>query len=42
MNKLANVIWSEDWDAKYFLNNSIKMSLGKVIYDMYELNPKAL
>ncbi len=41
MGKYTNVIWGEDWDVKYFMNNSIKMSFGKVIHDMYELNPKA-
>jgi hypothetical protein len=35
------VIWGEDWDVKYFMDNSTKMSFGKVIHDMYETNPKA-
>jgi hypothetical protein len=36
-----NVIWGEDWDAKYFVDNSTKISFGKVIHDMYDQNPKA-
>jgi hypothetical protein len=31
VGKLANVIWGDDWDAKYFVDNSTKMSFGKVI-----------
>ncbi len=34
VGKLANVIWGE----KYFMDNSTKMSFGKMIHDMYELN----
>jgi hypothetical protein len=41
VGKLANVIWGDDWDAKYFVNNSTKMSFGKLIHDMYDSNPKA-
>ncbi len=41
MNKLANVIWGDDWDVEYFLNNSTKMSFEKLIHDMYDPNPKA-
>jgi hypothetical protein len=41
VGKLENGIWGEDWDAKYFLNNSTKLSFGKVIHDIYELNLKA-
>ncbi len=41
VGKLANVIWGEHWDAKYFMNNSTKMSFGKMIHDMFELNLKA-
>jgi hypothetical protein len=40
VGKLANVIWGENWDAKYLLDNSTKMSFAKVIHDMYEVNPK--
>ncbi len=29
VDKLANVIWGENWDAKYFLDNSTKMSFGQ-------------
>jgi hypothetical protein len=41
MGKLAIVIWGDDWDAKYFVNNSTKMSFGKLIHDMYDPNPEA-
>jgi len=41
VGKLANVIWGDDWDAKYFVDNSTKMSFGKLIHDMYDPNPKA-
>jgi hypothetical protein len=34
VSKLANVIWGENWDEKYFLDNSIKMSFAKVIHDL--------
>jgi len=36
-----NVIWGENWDAKYFVDNLTKMSFGKLIHDMYGPNPKA-
>jgi hypothetical protein len=41
VGKLANVIWNDDWDAKYFVDNSTKMSFGKLIHDMCDPNPKA-
>jgi hypothetical protein len=41
MDRLTNVIWGDDQDAKYFVDNSTKMSFGKLIHDMYDLNPKA-
>ncbi len=41
MNRLGNVIWGEDWDVDYFLNNSTKMSFGKLIHDMNDPNPEA-
>jgi hypothetical protein len=41
VGKLANVIWGENWDAKYFMDNSTKMSFGKVMHDMYKSNLKA-
>jgi hypothetical protein len=41
MGKLANVIWGEDWDAKYFVNNSTKISFVKVFHNMYEPNLEA-
>ncbi len=34
-------MWGDDWDAKCFVDNSTKMSFGKLIHDMYDLNPKA-
>jgi hypothetical protein len=36
VGKLANVIWVEDWDGEYFVNNLTNMSFGKVIHNMYE------
>jgi len=33
VGKLANAIWGEDWDAKYFVDNLTKMSFRKVIHD---------
>jgi hypothetical protein len=30
----------DDWDAKYFVDNSTKMSFGKLIHDMYDPNSK--
>jgi hypothetical protein len=41
VGKLVNVIWGDDWDVNYFVNNSTKMSFGKLIHDMYDPNPKA-
>jgi hypothetical protein len=41
VGKLANVIWGDDWDAEYFVDNSTKMSFWKPIHDMYDPNPKA-
>jgi hypothetical protein len=41
MGMLANVVWGDDWDARYYVDNSTKMSFGKLIHDMYDLNPKA-
>jgi len=38
---LINVIWGDDWNAKYFVDNSTKISFGKLIHDMYDLNPEA-
>jgi hypothetical protein len=34
VGKLANVIWGDDWDVKYFVDNSTKMSFGKLIHNM--------
>jgi hypothetical protein len=41
MGKLINVIWGEDWDVESFIDNSIVMSFGKMIYDMYNPNLEA-
>jgi hypothetical protein len=41
MGKLAIVIWSEDLYVESFVDNSTKMTFGKVIYDMYDPNLKA-
>jgi hypothetical protein len=41
VGKVINVIWGDDWDAKYFVDNSTKMSFGKLIHDMYDLNLEA-
>jgi hypothetical protein len=41
VGKLANVMWGENWDVKYFVDNSTNMSFGKVIHDMYEPNLEA-
>jgi hypothetical protein len=41
VGRLANVIWGDDWDVEYFVDNSTKMSFGKLIHDMYDPNPKA-
>jgi hypothetical protein len=41
VGKLANVIWDEDWDVEYFVNNSTKMSFRKIIHDIYDPNIEA-
>jgi len=41
VDRLANVIWGDDQDAKYFVDNSTKISFGKLIHDMYDPNPEA-
>ncbi len=41
MGKLANAIWGDEWDAKYFVDNSTKRSFGKLIHDMYGPNLEA-
>jgi hypothetical protein len=41
MDKLVNVIWCEDWDVESFVDNSTKVSFGKLIYDMYDPNLEA-
>ncbi len=40
MGRLANVIWGDDWDVKYFVVNSTNMPFRKLIHDMYDPNPK--
>jgi hypothetical protein len=37
----TNVIWGDNHDAKYFVDNSTKISFGKLIHDMHNPNPKA-
>ncbi len=34
MGRLVNVIWGDDWDVEYFVDNSTKMSIGKLIHDI--------
>jgi hypothetical protein len=41
MGKIVNVIWDENCDVEYFLDNLTKMSFSKVIHDIYEVNLKA-
>jgi hypothetical protein len=41
MGKLAIVVWGEDWDVEYFVDNSTKMSFRKLIHDMYDPNTEA-
>jgi len=41
MGKLTNVIWGDDWDAEYFVDNSTKMSFGKPIHNTYDPNLEA-
>jgi hypothetical protein len=38
VGKLENIIWGDDRDSKYFVDNSTKMSFGKLIHDMYDPN----
>jgi len=38
VGKLTNVIWDEDWDVEYFVDNSTKTSFRKLIHDMYDPN----
>jgi hypothetical protein len=41
VGKLANAIWGENWDAKYFVDNLTKMPFNKMIHDtFYDPNPK--
>jgi hypothetical protein len=41
VGRLANVIWGDDWNVEYFVDNSTKMSFGKLIHDMYDPNLEA-
>jgi hypothetical protein len=41
VGRLANVIWGDDWDVKYFVDNWTKVSFEKLIHDMYDPNLKA-
>jgi hypothetical protein len=38
VGRLINVIWGDDWDAEYVVDNLTKMSFGKLIHNMYDLN----
>jgi hypothetical protein len=41
ISRLTNAIWGDDWDVKYFVDNSTNMPFGKLIHDMYDPNIKA-
>ncbi len=41
VGRLTNVKWGDDWDAKYFVDNSTKISFGKLIHNMYGPNQEA-
>ncbi len=41
VGKLVDVVRGENWNVKYFVNNSTKMSFKKLIHDMYDPNPQA-
>jgi hypothetical protein len=41
MGKFTIVIWGEDCDIEYFMDNLTKMQFGKVIDDMYKSNLEA-
>jgi hypothetical protein len=41
IDRLTNATYGDDWDAKYFVENSTKMSFGKLIHDMYDPNLEA-
>jgi hypothetical protein len=41
VGRLTNFIWGDDWDAKYFVDNSTKVSFRKLTHDMYDPNLKA-
>jgi len=41
VGRLANVIRGENWDVKYFVDNSTEMSFEKLIHDMYDPNLEA-
>jgi hypothetical protein len=41
MGKFTIVIWGEDFDVEYFMDNLTKMPFGKVIHDIYKLNLEA-
>jgi hypothetical protein len=40
VNKLANVIWAENWDEKYFFGQCNQDVICKGIHGMYEVNLK--
>jgi hypothetical protein len=41
VGRLANVIWGVAWDGEYFVDNSTKASVGKLIHDMHDPNLEA-
>jgi hypothetical protein len=41
MGRLANVMWGDDWDVEYFVDNSTSMRFEKLIHDLYDPNPEA-
>jgi len=40
VGKLVNVIWGDDWDVEYIVDNLTKMSFRKLIHNMYDPNLK--
>jgi hypothetical protein len=40
VGRLVNVIWGDDWDAEYIVDNLTNMSFGKLIHNMYDPNLK--
>jgi hypothetical protein len=40
VNKLANVIWAENWDEKYFVGQCNQDVICEGIHGMYKVNLK--